>query len=245
MSALQVCMAIKMATISNLFLKITLWRQVLNNFWIKVFDKILFQFLWWLLSNFCLFVVVSTKKYPVKNFGVSEETAVCRQQDFNQDHRTRPELTRNWTWPWKYSNLFRSSCFCYERKGQLIYINSCHHIFWVFHGKSAGDSKILSGSQNLTRSWSCLWKYSNLSRSSYCWLLWMKGSIDLDSFFLIFWVRLFYRKTKHCQNCSILRWLVDRQDNFGSYFLLKILTGMPKICICYGTLFGDANLYYS
>ena len=64
--------------------------SVLNNFRIKVFDKILFQFLWWLLSNFCLFVVVSTKKYPVKNFGVSEETAVCIQQDFNQDHRTRP-----------------------------------------------------------------------------------------------------------------------------------------------------------
>jgi hypothetical protein len=54
-----------------------------------------------------------------------------------------------------------------------------------------------------------------------------------------------YRKTEQYQNGSILMWLVDRQDYFGGYLLLKILTGMPKICICYGTLFGEANLYYS
>ena len=55
-------------------------------------------------------------------------------------------------------------------------------------------------------------------------------------------IRLFYRKKEQYQNGSKLMWcLVDRQDYFGSYFL----TGMPKICICYGTLFGEANLYYS
>ena len=58
--------------------------SVLNNFRIKVFDKILFQLTTLLSSvssNFCLFVFVSTKKYPVKNYGVSEQTADsdCRQ----------------------------------------------------------------------------------------------------------------------------------------------------------------------
>ena len=56
---------------------------------------------------------------------------------------------------------------------------------------------------------------------------------------------LFFRKKDHYQNGSkLMWWLVDRQGCLGGYFLLNILTDIPKICICYGILFREANIYY-